>query len=104
MHMHVTGGDQRHAGDACNALDAFDQRTIGGAQQVFHRDPATFGKPGLQPHRLAEQLLERSVVRWNQQRQTAGQILQMRMPCCLAFKIAMRTRDSCLYRHACAPA
>ena len=87
MHMHVTGGDQRHAGDARNALDAFDQRAIGSAQKIFHRDPATLGKPGLQPHRLAEQLFERSVVRWNQQRQTAGQILQMRMPRCLAFEV-----------------
>ena len=55
--------------------------------KMFDRDPAALGKPGRSHIACANSRSNDGVARGNQQRQTVGQILQMRMPGRLAFEI-----------------
>ena len=74
MHQHVAGGDDAQPREARGADDALEQRVVASAVQHLDGDGGAVGlEPGLQPHRVGEDLLEALPGRGNQETHAIGQ-------------------------------
>jgi hypothetical protein len=73
VHQHVAGGDDGQAGELRDADDGVDEVVVAGAVQQLEGDRGAVLEPGLQPHRVREDVLERLRRRGHEQRQALGQ-------------------------------
>ena len=92
VHQHVAGGDDRQAGELRDADDAVDEVVVAGAVQQLEGDRGAVLEPGLQPHRVREDVLERLRRRRHEQREALGQAGERGRVRHLAFDVA-RVRE-----------
>ena len=59
VHQHVAGGDDRQRSELRDADDGVDELVVAGAVQQLEGDRGAVLEPGLQPHRVREDVLER---------------------------------------------
>ena len=83
-----------------DADDGVDEVVVAGAVQQLEGDRGAILEPGLQPHRVREDVLERLRRRRHEQRQALGQAGERRRVRHLAFDVAGMGEVASPSRHA----
>ena len=103
VHQHVAGGDDAQRHEVGDADDALDQLVVAGAVQQLEGDRGAVLEPGLQPHRVGEDLLEALRGRRHEQGQALRQAGERGRVRHLAFDIARMREVGCPSRRGGAP-